>query len=102
MFRHGDVLIVPTTKAPAVKGRKYMKDNVLMHGEATGHAHRIETTNEDFSLYEDSNGVLHMKLKKKGGGVTHEEHNTICLPPGDYQIKRQREYAPEAPRWVAD
>lgn len=37
-----------------------------------------------------------------GVQVTHEEHGAIVLPPGDYVVRRQREYAPEAIRLVAD
>jgi hypothetical protein len=34
--------------------------------------------------------------------LEHDEHDTITLPPGSYRIVRQREYAPEEIRYVAD
>ena len=34
--------------------------------------------------------------------VVHEEHNPIVLLPGKYQVVRQYEYTPSAPRMVAD
>lgn len=37
-----------------------------------------------------------------GAQIVHEEHATVTLPPGEYEVIRQREYAPEAPQWVAD
>jgi hypothetical protein len=37
-----------------------------------------------------------------GVALRHEEHAPIPLPPGDYQVIRQREYDPEKSRLVAD
>ena len=34
--------------------------------------------------------------------LTHDEHATITLPPGQYRVRRQREFAPEAPVYVTD
>jgi hypothetical protein len=34
--------------------------------------------------------------------LTHPEHASITLPAGSYQVRRQREYTPEAVRPVAD
>ena len=41
-------------------------------------------------------------LEEAGVEVTHEEHATLTIPPGDYEVKRQREYTPEEIRRVAD
>lgn len=37
-----------------------------------------------------------------GAQVVHDEHAPITLPPGNYRVVRQREYAPEQIRQVAD
>ena len=37
-----------------------------------------------------------------GLAVTHEEHLPFIVPPGHYRVSRQREYAPEELRTVAD
>ena len=34
--------------------------------------------------------------------LTHQEHGTIVIPPGDYESIIQREYSPEAIRRVID
>ena len=30
--------------------------------------------------------------------MVHDEHDALRLPPGDYEVRRQREYVPKAPR----
>jgi hypothetical protein len=37
-----------------------------------------------------------------GAVVAHEEHLHMVVPPGSYEVRRQREYQPAAPVWVAD
>lgn len=117
MFRQGDVLIVPCDVG--VSGLKKVAresgDVVLAHGEATGHKHRISARHVDF--YERPQGdptptdrILHVRqVSKKAGEVSaqiaqllHEEHGTIEIPTGTYRVIRQREYTPEAIRYVAD
>ena len=34
--------------------------------------------------------------------LLHEEHDPVPLEPGVYEVRRQREYAPQAPRLVRD
>lgn len=89
-FRHGDLNISKTDKLVGYKARK---DNVLAWGEATGHAHRIKPkTKEDVvEIYENEKGELAIKVKGVAV-VTHEEHHTIEIPTGTYQIIREREY----------
>jgi hypothetical protein len=38
----------------------------------------------------------------QGVVVEHDEHLPFVVTPGDYELRRQSEYAPEAPRMVAD
>jgi hypothetical protein len=102
MFRQGDVLVisvgsVPSGAQPLPRERGRV---VVAYGEATGHAHAIGDSGAAL-LEHDADRYLRVTAT---GGVhlTHEEHNTIVLPPGDYRVVRQREYAPEAPRVVAD
>jgi len=94
-YRHGDVLI---TEIEKVKGRK-LKHLTLAEGEVTGHAHKI--TEGEAELYEHE-GTLFLSVKSKTAKLTHEEHKTLVLPKGDFQITIQREYSPEGWRRVAD
>ncbi len=104
MFRQGDVLIVPITAMPeklmpvAREGGRV----ILAHGELTGHAHAIK--DERAALFRDPKlAAVFMRVSGDAPvALEHDEHDTIHLPAGDYQIIRQREYSPRAIRNVAD
>lgn len=104
MYRQGDVLIVAVNSIP-VKVESVAREDgrvVLAHGEVTGHAHAIK--DEHAALFRDPKlAAIFMHVS---GDVPvmleHDEHDTITIPPGNYQIVRQREYSPEAIRNVAD
>jgi hypothetical protein len=97
-YRHGDVVIVRIDRIP--DGLKPSRlGRTLAEGEVTGHAHVM--TSGDVSLYEKDD-VLYMHVESDEATLTHEEHETITIPNGDYMIERQREYTPEGWRRVAD
>jgi hypothetical protein len=102
MYRQGDVLVVaveaiPVAATPVDRDRGRV---VLAYGEATGHAHEVADAG---ALLLAEREELFLRVSAVGGvALTHQEHDTIVLPPGEYQVVRQREYAPEAPRRVAD
>jgi hypothetical protein len=101
--RQGDVLIVATSSIP--KGaRPVDRENgriVLAHGEVTGHAHVVE--GDALFLATDLDEMADRFLRvEQECQVVHDEHDTITLPAGDYVVRRQREYSPEAIRNVAD
>jgi hypothetical protein len=93
-YRQGDVLLVrldrtlgpdsALTPVPRTDGRR-----VLASGEATGHAHAIESDLAE--LLQDRNGRLYLRLRG-GCELTHEEHSPIRLEVGVYRVVRQREY----------
>ena len=104
MYRQGDVLIVPVKALPKnlepvdrEQGRV-----ILAHGEVTGHAHAIK--DQKAALFRDPKlAAIFMNVSADGPvALEHEEHATIHIPPGNYQVIRQREYSPEAIRNVAD
>lgn len=103
--RQGDVLIVATNTIP--DGLNPMpRENgriVLAHGEVTGHAHAIDSALVTLFAPADLDEMADRFLRvEQECEVVHDEHDTITLPPGDYVIRRQREYTPEAVRQVAD
>lgn len=77
--------------------RKKLDNTILAHGEVTGHFH--EAHGEGVALYDD--GTLEAPL---GGEVTHQEHQPIMLPPGDYarSIVQEFDHFAEEARNVAD
>jgi hypothetical protein len=131
VFRQGDVMLIRisdgTDRRKAIDVgvfKEVPRDNgrvILAYGEVTNHAHAL--TERGCHLYiderrpvseEDVAGIV-MRL---GGGIPpepdrllvveepsflrHEEHGTIPLPVGQYIVRRQREFDPEAERAVAD
>jgi hypothetical protein len=36
-----------------------------------------------------------VRVGPRGASITHEEHDTIKVPEGTYEIVQQREFAPE-------
>ncbi len=98
LYRQGDVLVIPTTgKPPDLAGRPpHERDDgrvVLQYGEVTGHAHAI--ADEQAALWQLPDGDAFLEV----GGTTgvelrHEEHATILISPGEYIVRRQREFAP--------
>jgi hypothetical protein len=103
MLRQGDVLLVPVDEIP--KGLETVPREggrlVLAHGEATGHAHVIE--GEATFLAEDLEELEQRFLAvEEEAELVHDQHATITVPPGKYEVRRQREYQPEAPIRVSD
>jgi hypothetical protein len=101
-FRQGDVMVEKVPEIPAdAKPVDWSKEGrvVLVHGQATGHAHALST--EKTSMVETAAGDRFLKVEE-GAELVHEEHTMIPLPAGLYQVIRQREYSPEAVRNVMD
>jgi hypothetical protein len=100
IYRQGDVLIqrvacIPASTAPVarVDGRI-----ILAEGEMTGHHHAIADDAAALLVEvggaEDADRFLRIDAEVS---LTHEEHDAIDLPRGDYRVRRQREYEPAAP-----
>ena len=106
MYRQGDILIVPTNEE--IQGHELPPDDrgrvVLALGEATGHAHAIES--DRAKLFRSGVGSEERMFLKVDGlqavNLVHEAHAIISLKPGGYKVIRQREYAAEEIRRVAD
>ena len=86
MYRQGDILFRKVESLPR-KPRK-LKTDIIVKGEATGHAHRIEHGTLFMS------GAVMFIEADKGATIVHEEHAPIELEPGIYEVVRQREFDP--------
>jgi len=105
--RQGDVLFIRRDKLPAGASRK-RPDGAVAYGESTGHSHRLADL-ETAEVLEIGEGIF---VRVSGEGVSiagdpgatfvHEEHGPVSLSPGNYEIRIQREYSPEAIRNVVD
>lgn len=84
------------------KAAKRRPNNHLAEGEATGHYH--EAVAEDAVVYEIPDTVALVLDAPSGTQVTHQEHNTIMVPPGvfDRTIVREFDHFAEEARQVVD
>ncbi len=107
IYRQGDVMIIATASIPAAAKNEVTRDNgriVLAYGEVTGHAHAIHKSGAVLLTAPDTEDRFLRIMDASGVTLEHEEHATITLPPGDYIVRRQREYtsADMEPIRVAD
>ena len=103
-YRQGDVLIVPVKSIPntAVAIERENGRVILAHGEVTGHAHAIK--DKSAALFRDPKlaSVFMHVAGDAPVALEHDEHSTITIPPGHYEVIRQVEYSPSEIRNVAD
>lgn len=103
LARQGDVLLIQVDRLPK-GGRAVARERgriVLADGEATGHQHAI--ADPDVDLYETAEAADRwLRVGQTGAVLVHEEHAAIAIPPGNYIVRRQREYNPLEARVVAD
>lgn len=81
----------------ARKNKKQLPHTKLAEGEYTGHFHLA--SGEGVALFDDFTLEV-----PNGAEVTHQEHNPITLPPGNYTrlIVREYDHFAEEARNVAD
>ena len=98
MYRQGDVLLRKVESIP--EDAKPSDDDIILKGEATGHAHRIVNG----TIFTRSSWPIQMFVEASAGAtLVHEEHESILIEPGFYEVIRQREYDPKSrSRFVED
>lgn len=85
LIQQGDVLI---KKVAEVKGKK-LNHLILAKGEKTGHCHTI--TEGEAELFEHE-GTLFLRVISEKAILTHQEHKTVEIPQGEYEIGIVKEY----------
>ena len=95
-YRQGDLLFILQEEQPDVE-LTVRPSQVIVAGEATGHAHRLTGG----SVLEAPDGTLYLELIEPTR-VVHEEHDALTLGPGWWLVVRQREYTPDAVRTIRD
>lgn len=109
-FRQGDIFLEkiyfipewePSTRT-SIEGPDIENSIILALGEATGHAHAIRNNIGKTVLMKDKNSENYFIMVLQESELTHEEHNKITLPIGNYRIIRQRQYTPKKIIQVAD
>ena len=89
------------------KSDRWIQDHrtVIAEGEVTGHAHAFNDTNNpgvNINLFKlqntwnnpqrDSDTPHLMRIAGGDAVLTHEEHNAITIPVGEYEIYQVREF----------
>lgn len=97
-YRQGDILLIRVAKAPR-NAKNVNRENgklILAHGEVTGHHHAfdVDVTNVELVTAEQANELFLMVHGTAPAPLTHQEHATIDIEPGVYEVRRQREYSP--------
>ncbi len=98
--QQGDVILHHINSLPP--NLEDEKQPVIQHGEVTGHRHVINAfkhgSEENFGtggnwqlLTDKSSGLRYLRVGDGGVDVSHEEHKTIHVPPGNYRIGIVRE-----------
>jgi hypothetical protein len=98
MYRHGDLILIPSDQEPPATARP-TRSLVLAEGEETGHKHVLTGDVIGWSNWS------RIAVREKPAMLTHEEHAPLAIPPGAYEVRRQRIYEPQSPvesRWVKD
>lgn len=93
-IRQGDVLLLPAgnprpgsiTRATDTQGSPLA--GLLVHGERTGHAHRLAAR-----VYDVAGGGRLLMLERPGV-MEHEEHAHVEVPAGWWEVRQQREFVP--------
>jgi hypothetical protein len=102
-YRQGDLLVMRAGQQFATLFR-VRRDRlgrlVLAGGETSGHAHVIDDPHAEL-LDDPLSGRRFLRLVAESK-LTHEEHSPIALPPGLYEVRRQRSYDPAASAFVED
>jgi hypothetical protein len=102
-YRQGDVLLCGVDEIPpAAIPVPSAGDRVIVAlGELTGHAHAFD--GHAVRLFREAGtGRSFFEIGETGAALVHEEHDPIHVSAGRYELRRQREYAPGQPRYVAD
>jgi len=89
-IRHGDIPLYPINELP--NGLKEMENKgsyILAEGETTGHKHVI--VSEGLQVFYSADGRLYLKVKNQGN-ITHQEHKTLTVLPGIYEVGKEIEY----------
>ena len=105
----GDVMLIPVAELPATGHAPTKTENgayIVTHSE-TGH-HHVVLERPGVSMFQDTMDMFRSWLVIEGEPADLEHlrstdtHETVSLEPGVYEVRRQREYAPEGWRRAAD
>ena len=105
IYRQGDVLIKEISSIP--KGIEQVKPDengliILAYGEVTNHHHSFNITDSKVKMFgKDEGGPRFIEIERPSY-LRHQEHKSIELPSGKYEVLIQSEYSPKQIARVRD
>lgn len=88
-YRHGDIFLIEIEDIP--NDAVATSNRVLAEGETTGHKHQLVGGNvTTFMNNGQSVAIEVLDLTN----LVHEEHKSITIPKGIYEVRRERDYNP--------
>jgi hypothetical protein len=111
MAAQGDFIIIRIDEFPAKKLEKIspVDGKIIVAHSETGHNHVMECEYVEAYKEADTSEVNFYEMflnVKEPTEINHlrsfDTHETLQVPPGNYLIKRQREYTPEGFRKAQD
>lgn len=106
MAAQGDVMFIRIKEIPSdATPAKIEKGHFIVAHSETGHHHVIDSRNAQMLIDKTNQFVAYLKVSEESE-VKHQRsfdtHESVLLSPGNYEVRRQREYVPEGFRRVAD
>lgn len=104
MAAQGDLLIRRVESIPADAKREERKGRLILAHSETGHHHAIDAADVVRFVPNDPL-ICFLQVASEADVVHHrnfDTHATLRLPPGNYEVRRQKEYTPEGYRRVED
>ena len=92
IYRHGDILLKQIADIP--KNAKLLNTKVLAEGEATGHLHEFMGKVKIYDIDSTTSEEITSKFVEilEASQLTHPEHKTLIIEPGNYQVIRENEW----------
>ena len=93
-YRHGDLLIRQIKKIP--ESATPLSTNIIAEGEVTGHNHKLYGSHQVYGTCPKNPRVIEPTYfqAKEDISLKHQEHNTLKISKGLYEILHEREYNP--------
>lgn len=103
----GDVFIKRIDKLPDnLQSAKAQNGKYVVAHSETGHHHIVLERNAQLLIDQTNEFIAYLKVDSSGALLEHERsfdtHETLKIPEGIYEIRRQREYIPEGYRRAQD
>ena len=94
LYRHGDLLIKQIDHIPL--SAKPLSTSIIAEGEITGHNHKLYGSHQVYGTRHDNPRIIEPTYfqAKEDISLKHQEHNTLKISKGNYEVVHEREYDP--------